>query len=208
MTIAERRQRQKEDLSKKILDAAMELFTQQGFEQTSIRNIAKEIDYSPTTIYLYFKDKDAIFHALHQQGFDMLSTRMQMLMHVDDPFERLKAMGKIYIAFALENPKLYELMFVQSAPIDFVEASEETSWSEGSNAFFYLKQTLTDCKTTGRFPILDIEPTAFVIWSTLHGMVTLQIKNRCKAISPDNRAAIVEMGYKNLVHLLHSLGNE
>jgi len=205
MSIASRKQKEKEDLSKKILDAAMELFTQQGFEQTSIRNIAKKIEYSPTTIYLYYKDKDAIFHALHQQGFAQLNSRMQVLMHVADPFERLKAMGRIYISFALENPELYELMFIQSAPIDFVEATEDNIWAEGTNAFAYLKQTLSDCKLSGKFPLLDIEPSAYVIWSALHGMVSLHIKNRCKAISPDNRTTIVDAGYNNLVHLIEIL---
>lgn len=205
MSIANRKQKEKEDLSKKILDAAMELFTQQGFEQTSIRNIAKKIEYSPTTIYLYYKDKDAIFHALHQQGFELLNSQMQVLMHVEEPFERLKAMGRIYISFALENAALYELMFIQSAPIDYVESTEENIWQEGTTSFAALKLTLADCMKSGLLPAQDIESTAFVIWSALHGMVSLHIKNRCKTIFPENRNIIVESGYNSLILLIESL---
>ena len=61
MTITTRKERQKEELKGKILQAAKELFMEKGFEDTSIRNIAEKIEYSPTTIYLYFKDKDDIF---------------------------------------------------------------------------------------------------------------------------------------------------
>jgi AcrR family transcriptional regulator len=67
MTIANRKERQKEELRGKILEAAKALFIERGFEETSIRNIAEKIEYSPTTIYLYFKDKDDIFYSLHQE---------------------------------------------------------------------------------------------------------------------------------------------
>ena len=66
-----------------ILDAARSIFLEKGFEQASIRNIAEKIEYSPGTIYLYFRDKDEIFHALHEEGlkevrfrFDFEGTRL------------------------------------------------------------------------------------------------------------------------------------
>ena len=69
MGVTERKERHKEDLKKDILTAAKELFTEKGFEATSIRAIAEKIEYSPATIYLYYKDKNEIVHALHQDGF-------------------------------------------------------------------------------------------------------------------------------------------
>ena len=57
MGIKERRERQKEHLREEILEAARELFLKEGVENVSMRAIAKRIEYSPTTIYLYFKDK-------------------------------------------------------------------------------------------------------------------------------------------------------
>src|SRR4051812_46528057 len=112
MTISNRKERQKEELRGKILQAARELFMQKGFEDTSIRNIAEKIEYSPTTIYLYFKDKDDIFFALHQEGFTLLNQYFKPLGHVANPFERLKAISKAYITFAMENGEFYDLMFI------------------------------------------------------------------------------------------------
>src|SRR5687768_14798661 len=103
MTISARKERQKEELKAKILQAAKALFMEKGFEETSIRNIAEKIEYSPTTLYLYFKDKDEIFHALHTEGFTLLNQYFRPLIHVSDPFERLKAINKAYINFAKEN---------------------------------------------------------------------------------------------------------
>ena len=106
MTIAERRFREKEDMRSLILDAARKVFLEKGYSQTSIRNIAEEMEYSPGTIYLYFKDKDEVFHALHEEGFRRMLEKMQPLEHVPDPFERLRAMGRVYLEFARNNRKL------------------------------------------------------------------------------------------------------
>jgi AcrR family transcriptional regulator len=68
MGIAERRSKHKENLRQAILDAAKKLFLRDGYHATSIRKIAQEIEFSPTTIYLYYKDKAEIAHALHIEG--------------------------------------------------------------------------------------------------------------------------------------------
>ncbi|VTQ03121.1 TetR/AcrR family transcriptional regulator [Sphingobacterium daejeonense] len=71
----EKKLKHKEDLRTLILEAAKKLFVQEGYEATSIRKIAKEIGFSPTTIYLYYKDKSDIVYALHQVGFGILRDR-------------------------------------------------------------------------------------------------------------------------------------
>src|SRR5215211_3409773 len=99
MTIATRKKKEKEDKRTLILDAARKIFLEKGFTQASIRNIAEEIEHSPGTIYLYFRDKDEIFHALHEEGFGRMLEKMEPLRFVSDPFERLKAMGRVYLDF-------------------------------------------------------------------------------------------------------------
>ena len=58
MGINERKQREKEVMRGSILDTAMKLFLEEGFQNVSIRRIAEKIEYSPATIYLYFRNKD------------------------------------------------------------------------------------------------------------------------------------------------------
>jgi AcrR family transcriptional regulator len=70
MGISERKEREKQEMREKILLVATEMFIEEGYDKTSIRKIADKIEYSPATIYLYFKDKDEIFHAIHDKGFD------------------------------------------------------------------------------------------------------------------------------------------
>lgn len=205
MGITDRKDREKEDLHKSILKAAREVFLEKGYHQTSIRNIAEKIEYSPTTIYLYFKDKDAIFYALHTEGFVMLNSKMSVLFSVADPLERLKAMGRIYLEFARQNPDFYDLMFVQKAPIEFLE--EQEPWKEGQSAFDGLKYTIQECMDKGELNFKNAEVGAFVIWSAMHGMCTLSNRERCKVISLENQEDIIDLGFAAFVEMLDQIKN-
>src|SRR5882757_5859147 len=108
MGIAERKEKQKTEIRKSILDASMKLFVEEGFSNVSIRRIAEIIEYSPTTIYLYFKDKDEIFFNLHEIGFQKMQEMNKDLDVIENPMERLRKMGENYIRFGMENPEYYD----------------------------------------------------------------------------------------------------
>ena len=205
MGISERRIKEKLDLQKLILNAAIEVFLEKGYDGISIRDIADKIEYSPTTIYLYFKDKDAILYAIHLEGFRLMNSKMQVLQYIEDPYERLKIMGKIYLDFAMENSRLYDLMFSQQAPIRELNC-EDKDWEAGITSFQALKQTIEECIAHHYFRFKDPEAAAFMIWSTVHGMSALQIGNRCiQVISEEKRGNILQMGYQAFVELLDGL---
>ncbi|OOG74818.1 TetR/AcrR family transcriptional regulator [Algoriphagus sp. A40] len=205
MGIADRKERDKEELRERILVAAKSLFLQKGVEKTSIRNIADQIEYSPGIIYHYFRDKNEIFHALHQGGFIQLMEKMQVLGVVRNPMERLKAMGSIYITFALENPDMYDLMFIKEAPIDHVSSSEHDNWKEGGGTFNYLRTTIDDCIKAGHFLGHDAEALSYMIWSTVHGMVSLNIRKRCEVVLPHRQETIVVDGLEEFYKILDKL---
>jgi AcrR family transcriptional regulator len=177
MGVAERKIREKEELREQILKAAKKLFIERGFEKTSIRNIADEIEYSPGIIYHYFQDKNEIFHALHQEGFAELGKRMQILAAVEDPMSRIKAMGKIYIQFALENTDMYDLMFIIEAPIDFVEKRDDLCWMEGDATFNFLRSTVNECMQKGHFKGHKLEAILYdLVLCSWYGFIENQKK--------------------------------
>lgn len=176
MGIAERKSKHKEDLRQSILDAAKKLFLEEGYHATSIRKIANVIEFSPTTIYLYYKDKAEIAHALHLEGFKILGQQFSMLGHIDDPFERLKVMGRIYMQFSLENTDFYELMFVLKEPMEHIrETGSNACWEEGEQAFKLLMANIAACQDIGYFKGMDAGNVAMIAWSTLHGLCTLNL---------------------------------
>jgi AcrR family transcriptional regulator len=69
MGIQERREREKAELRRTIIRTASELISREGHEQLTIRKLARAIEYSPRTIYLYFRDKEHLLHEVVEEGF-------------------------------------------------------------------------------------------------------------------------------------------
>jgi len=202
MSIADRKARNKENLRALILESARKQFVENGIEQTNIRTIAENIDYSIGTVYKHFKDKNTILHALHTKGFMDLGKKFQTLSNADDPMERLKSMGKIYIDFAKQHPDMYDLMFNLKAPMAFLDTAKQDNWNEGKATFGLLKSTVKECISAGYFKGHHLEPLSFLIWSSVHGMCSLEIRERTKGVNLKNPASIVKAGYREFIMLL------
>ena len=210
MGVAQRKERHKEELKKIILDAAKALFIERGFEATSIRNIAEKIEYSPATIYLYYKDKDEVMHALHQEAFLVLMNYFKILSHVSHPFERLKAMGKAYIQFARENPDYYKLIFIMEEPMKHVGAMCQDEWDEGDRAFNVLLNTVSECIESGYFKDFQAHCLSMTIWSTVHGICTLLITSHLEHVRETQQIApdvdtIVDFTFETFIKMLEKL---
>lgn len=202
MGVSERRIRERLDTRQSILATARALFLLKGFEATTIRNIAEKIEYSPSTIYQHFKDKNEIFYTLHTESFLELVKQMKRSELHENPLEQLISLGKIYIQFAEDNPELYDLMFIMEAPIDFLNLLDETQWIEGKTAFDYLKSVFSACIDKGLIKETDVDSLAYLIWSTVHGMVTLSIRKRGLRIGLSNPETIIERTFNIFSKLL------
>jgi AcrR family transcriptional regulator len=200
MTIATRKQREKLEMRRAVLEAAKEIFLEKGFYSASIRNIAEKIEYSPGTIYLYFKDKNDIFHALHEEGFTKLLGMMQPLQHVANPMERLIAMGKVYMEFAYTNKDLYDLMFIMEAPIH--AEIDRDKWEMGDKTLNFLKLVLVDCQKMGHFQDKNIDYLSFMIWSSLHGMCALYCRKRCLAYEHQQEITLLNNGMDYFLEMI------
>lgn len=191
------------EMRSKILDAAKLVFIDKGYYQTSMRNIAETAGCSAGTIYLYFKDKDELFHALHEEGFKRLLQQLQPLAFVDHPFERLVAMGKVYLHFAKENKDYYDLMFTLPGPIKHELNSDK--WEMGNRTLSFLKQMINECKQKGFFDQFDTDALSFTIWSAVHGMAALYCRDRCKAYPELSGDDLLNQGFEVLKLMLQNL---
>ena len=194
MGITERKEREKTERRQAILAAAQRLFNEQGFEKVSMRNIAEAIEYSPATIYLYFKDKNELLFALQNQAFGQLSHSFESVFTVEHPAERLEAIGHKYLQFAFEHPELFELMFVMNGPMEAVEArGEATPWASGRAAFDRVVQVMQHGIDVGVFTrTRDAETAALMVWSQVHGLATLYLRKRMMIFPEARRQAIME----------------
>lgn len=202
MGIPERKEKQKLEIRKAILDASMKLFMEQGFENVSMRKIADLIEYSPTTVYLYFKDKNEILFNLHELGFQKMAEYTTDLWTIKNPLIRLAKMGEHYLQFGIENPAFYELMFILKAPMEALEMLvENCEWKSGDRALGRLKDTIQECMDKNLIEKGDVNAISMAIWSMVHGMVSLAIRDRFDKLVP--REQIVPMMNKGLTWLIN-----
>ncbi len=176
MGILERKEHEISQMRGLILKTAMNLFLDKGFENITIRHIAEKIEYSPATIYLYFKNKDEILQALRKEGFNKLYEHQKSSLKLNDPLKRLHKHGEAYIQFALENPQYYDLMFMMRWPVK--EIQETNDRDTGLVSYELLKNNVKDCMDAGLFPLTNIDVAAFSLWSYVHGIASLIIRGR------------------------------
>jgi AcrR family transcriptional regulator len=178
MGTVERREREKQELRTKILDAARELFVNEGYEAVSMRKIAQKIEYSPTAIYFHFKDKEALLRELCEADFYALALRFAEGANVEDPLARLRAGALAYVEFARQFPNHYRLMFMTPLPV--TKHGDEVLQRRGNpeeDAYAFLKAGVVLAMEAGllRPELGDVELVAQTLWAGIHGVVSLHI---------------------------------
>ena len=108
MGINERKEKHREILRRRIINEAFKILSENGWEKLTIRNLADSIDYSPRTIYLYFKNKDALISAVIEEVFSETVSRLDTLAEkIDDSEQIILSMIDRHIRNGIQIPLLY-----------------------------------------------------------------------------------------------------
>lgn len=176
MGIKERRKRQKETLRQEILDAARELFVKEGYENVSMRKIAQKIEYSPTTIYLYFKDKTDLLYSVCEESFARLLNKIETIVKdYTDPVICLKKGLYAYIDFGLRYPNHYKVMFLIHPGHHKDRELYLQEGSMGQKVYGFLQAIVEECIKQGKFHPSEVETTSQALWAAAHGITSLLI---------------------------------
>lgn len=174
MSRTDRRAREKAALRREILSAARELFAQEGYEHVSMRRIAEKIDYSPTTLYLYFEDKaDLLFHVCEEIFQKLVAKGEEIRAEAGDPLDKLKRIGRHYIEFGLNHPVHYKLAFMVQHEPGSLEKHYEHSMAH--QAFGQLEASVAECMAEGIFRRDDLRLASQCLWAAMHGITSLLI---------------------------------
>ena len=178
MGVKERREREKLETREKILEAARELFIQQGYDGVSMRMLAQTIEYSPTAIYLHFADKEQLFQELCRRDFSRLAQVFQDAEMPSDPVKRLMRIGRTYVEFGTRYPNHYRLMFMAPHPLGELNGREcEVKGNPEVDAYAFLKLTVQQAMDSGCFreELKDVDLISQTLWAAVHGVISLQI---------------------------------
>ncbi len=174
MGVTEKRARHKEEFRREILDSARGIFVNDGYDGFSMRKLAEKIDYSPTTIYLYFKNKDDLLFAICEEFFANFFAELNHIRSVSrDPIDTLRQAILYLIEFGLKNPNQYKLIFFSKSNIYGTREEFVKGESMARNTHFTFKDMIRACIKAGQLRKLDEDLIASSLATASHGLVTM-----------------------------------
>lgn len=125
--MATKQELRSEETKNAILDSARKLFARRGYDAVTMREIAKEAGCSHTTIYIYYKNKEALLHQLSMPPLQTLMQQTEKIMNQNlSPEEKLNGVSLEFIRFCLTNRNIYTLFFnVEAVRVDEKEPELE-----------------------------------------------------------------------------------
>lgn len=165
------------DLRERILETTRHLLVREGYKSVSMRKIARAIGYSATSIYLHFENKDALFHALIDEGIERLHQTFKAVAerHLD-PLDRLRGLCRCYIEFGLKEPETYEIMFMLHT--EHMRRYPAENYRRARRNLELFAEALEEGRAQGKLRIEDARVSATATWAALHGTVSLLIARR------------------------------
>ncbi|MGN8230033.1 TetR/AcrR family transcriptional regulator [Paenibacillus polymyxa] len=170
-----RRERESSEIRRKIIESARSLFLNQGYAEVSMRKIADQIEYSPTTIYHYFANKEAVVRELLVEGNTLFLQALQQ--RVDEAqaaglnaLDTLKTVSDAYVRFGTANPEYYNILFISNLESVSLVSLIDSGRFKG---FELLETGLKAAMEEGCIMQGDERLIARSVWSMLHGLTSL-----------------------------------
>jgi AcrR family transcriptional regulator len=169
------------DLKNALIQAGIEILSEEGVKGLSLRRVAKRAGVSHTAPYAHFTDKQALVAAISTEGFKRLYTQLAQLdkKYGSDPLKKLVEVAWSYVQFAVNDPEHFNITF--SGIIEkekdypaFVEISQQS--------FAFIIKTVADCQSAGIIRSGPTELIAIHIWGAIHGLATLLIEDQLSHI--------------------------
>ena len=167
MQAAARRARYRRETRSEILSAARQIFVHQGFQNFSMRTLARAVGYSPAAIYLHFTSKEELFEVLVEESFAHLYEALAVLIgqQTRDPVRQLKHGLRLYVEWGLKHPSEYQIAFVVRNP----GKKPYRTHRAFDLARTLVKRCLGGSKTAER----QVELRTQALWAAIHGITSL-----------------------------------
>ncbi|KUI32432.1 TetR family transcriptional regulator [Mycobacterium sp. IS-1742] len=166
MAIDDRRERERAARRQLIITTARRLAEAEGWDAVTTRRLSAEIEYSQPVLYKHFAGMQQIADAIAVDGFGELAelTRAARL-SAGTSGEAMARVADVYLAFAHDNPAVYDAMFTRATTLRF--AADDTP-AELTAAFAELREAVAPV-ADGQ----DADTLTELSWAALHGLVTL-----------------------------------
>jgi len=170
-----------ETVKQKILETALDLMCEDGFDSLSMRKLATRIGMTAANIYNYYENKDELYLAIQTNGFRMLvESFAEIAGYHCGPSEKIRKMMRAYVDFGTGKPDYYEIMFSRNTPkfTDYrgtpMEAVATIEKQTALKVADIACRTILEFRNSGNMiSDDDAHYLTLLAWSTLHGIVNL-----------------------------------
>ena len=172
--------------AEKIVVSAGKLLDREGATAVTMRRVAKAVGITPMALYRHFADRDGLLNALGDAGFEELAARAGGTAMPADAEQQLMKILDVFLDFALEKPRLFELMFLERRegarqfPEDFREGRSPTAK--------FVAAALERGMKEGSFRKDDVWEITFETGALLQGLVMLYLGGRMRTSVEEFRA--------------------
>ncbi len=173
-----------------ILDSALSIIIESGFEKLSMRKLASTLGITATTLYNYFLSKDDLYFHIRIHGFELLYECLdQACSPHDDPFERLKSVVRAYLRFGFQNMDYYEMMFLSRSVPKFLDCVgtplEEVARREKDTSLKPLYLVIEKIAGLPDVEKSDLRYLTIRLWTELNGIVSLHNSRLLREVEDD-----------------------
>ncbi|MGZ3756458.1 MAG: TetR/AcrR family transcriptional regulator [Mucilaginibacter sp.] len=167
--------RLKEETRINILDAALQIVKEEGWQALSMRKIADVIEYTAPIIYEYFANKEAILLELTRKGYLLLARDLEAAKaQHDTPAKQLEAMWFAYWNFAFANKELYQGMFgLQTNCCDLVN-----TLPEADIPYDLFSELIGEMMNITDLESEEVCTKYYTFWSVVHGLISINLLSR------------------------------
>ena len=190
-----RRERQRSEVRRAIVDAAGSLIDEDGADGLSMRRLAARCGYTVPTVYHHFGDKDGVIDAVVDEAFVPLVAELEAVVPGADPVDYVRALVATFVAYARAVPGHYALLMVPRA-----EGRPHPPAVERAREI--LLAALTRLGEAGCLRGVDPEAAAQVVWVVTHGLIALPAQRPDLEWEED----LCDLALESVLHGLVDLG--
>jgi AcrR family transcriptional regulator len=181
MGLKERRERERKERKKLILNAARSLLFEKGLNATSINLVAQRAELGVGTIYSYYSSKEEIFAALQEEGLHLLYTKSRKRCRLEKkPPAKLRGIAEVYIDFSENNSDYFDIInyFLSSPRVLLDEKLKKGVDRHGEEIIALIESVIQEGIEQRIFAPSAPRKDAILFWGTLHGLIQFKkLKN-------------------------------
>jgi AcrR family transcriptional regulator len=181
-----------------ILRCACDLYLSEGMEGFSMRKLAKCVGCTAPALYRHYENKDAVMQDLVAEAYRQFTQYLYRALEGGTPEERFRLAGQSYVDFAIEQPALYEMIYV---PMDLlgIQAADSEAATQACAVGQFWTDRVREMMDAGLIKKGDPQQVSMTLWAHGHGLVSIYHRGLLPVESEAGFRALVVDSYRRMI---------